>query len=66
MVVLSGTPNAQSTVTQKLERNSESNPALMPTCTVSFTTDEGTLVSVDVSPYAKTLVFDLVYWSKSG
>ena len=36
------------------------NLPLEPTRTISFTTDEGTWMSLDVSPDGKTIIFDLV------
>ena len=38
------------------------NLPLEPTRTISFTTDEGTWMSLDVSPDGKSIIFDLV-WS---
>ena len=36
------------------------NLPLEPTRTISFTTDEGTWMSLDVSPDGKSIIFDLV------
>ena len=36
------------------------NLPLEPTRTISFTTDEGTWMSLDVSPDGKTIVFDML------
>ena len=36
------------------------NLPLKPTRTISFTTDEGTWMSLDVSPDGKSIIFDLV------
>jgi Tol biopolymer transport system component len=33
---------------------------IKPTRTISFTTDEGTYMDVDISPDGKTIVFDLL------
>ena len=50
--------NAADTTTRRTAPNSEL--PLVPTRPLKFTTDEGTWMSLDVSPDGKTLVFDLV------
>lgn len=40
--------------------NAEASLPLVPSRTVEFTTDEGTWMSVDVSPDGKTILFDLL------
>lgn len=48
------------TVAQEAEEDSLMALPLKPTKTISFDTDEGTWVSLDVSPDGRSIVFDLV------
>jgi Tol biopolymer transport system component/imidazolonepropionase-like amidohydrolase len=58
-LVLPGAAFTQDAPPEKAEKKEEGLP-LKPARTIEFTTDEGTWMSVDISPDGQTLVFDLL------
>ncbi len=60
LVALAGTAGAQGTPDTVRRTAPESDLPLIPTRALKFSTDEGTWMSLDLSPDGRTIVFDLL------